>query len=165
MKRNFYFSMAIMLITAFTFSFTSCKQAMDNATAEAVEVDMDAVKAEIQAMEDAFAAGLAAGDAVAVSAYYADDAMSLSNNAPMVSGKEAITAKIAEDIAANTTKTTSKFEVVDIKISGDLVVEVGKGITMDSTGAVTKTGKYISVFEKRDGKYVCIRDCYNDDSK
>ena len=31
-------------------------------------------------------------------------------------------------------------------------------------GTVT-TGKYVSVFEKRDGKYICIRDIYNSDQK
>jgi len=164
MKNN-SLKLLIFFISACMITFTSCKQATDNATSEAASVDMDAIKAEIQAMEDAFSAGLAAGDAVAVSAYYADDAISLSNFGPMITGKEGITAKIAADIAADSLKTTSKFEVVDIKTSGDLVVEVGKGTTMDKDGAVTRTGKYISVFEKRNGKYVCIRDCYNDDSK
>jgi len=32
-------------------------------------------------------------------------------------------------------------------------------------GNVMKTGKYISLFEKLNGKYVCIRDNYNEDQK
>ena len=27
------------------------------------------------------------------------------------------------------------------------------------------TSKYMSLFEKRDGKYICIRDIYNNDKK
>jgi len=49
--------------------------------------------------------------------------------------------------------------------AGDLVVETGKGTIKDLTGTVVMTSKYMSLFENRNGKYLCIRDCYNNDKK
>ncbi len=117
-------------------------------------IDLSQARAELQAMEDAYA----------VMAYYADDAVSLPNNAPMASGKAAILKMTENEIASDDTNTTIAFEVVDVIASGDLAVEVGKSISKDADGNVVATGKYISVFEKRDGKYVCIRDTYNNDA-
>jgi uncharacterized protein (TIGR02246 family) len=162
MKNKIQFPFLFTVIAFGIISFTSCKQAP--AGELATSPDMGAIKTEIQAIENAFAAGMDAGDADAVVAYYGDDALSLDNNGPMLSGKEAIKAGIVKNIAESGKNKTS-FEVVDVKASGDLVVEVGKSTTVDSTGAVIRTGKYLSVFEKRDGKYVCIRDAYNDDAK
>ena len=51
------------------------------ATTEKEEViDMDKVRTEIQAMEDAYAAGQKAEDADAVATYYSEDAVSYSQN-------------------------------------------------------------------------------------
>jgi len=36
---------------------------------------------------------------------------------------------------------------------------------MDAAGKVTATGKYMAVWEKRDGKWLCIRDIGNEDAK
>ena len=57
------------------------------------------------------------------------------------------------------------FEIADVFGDENQVTEVGKSIVKDSTGKVTYTGKYMAIWEKRDGKYVCIRDIGNDDAK
>ena len=70
------------------------------ATAEKEEViDMAKVKVEIQAMENAYAAGEKAKDADAVAAYYSDDAISYSRNKEPLQGKQAIRNDIANEIA------------------------------------------------------------------
>jgi ketosteroid isomerase-like protein len=97
--------------------------------------------------------------------YYADDAVSMVNNAPIAVGHDALLKMLQENIDRDTTNATESFEVVDIFAAGDLVVETGKATFKDADGNVTKTGKYMSLFEKRDGRYVCIRDIYNDDQK
>ncbi len=133
--------------------------------AETEELDMDAIRAEIQAMEDAYAVAANAKDAEAEVAYYADDANSLTPNKPTLVGKAAILANTKEQMAKDTTEGGSiRFEIVDLYASGDLVVEVGKSISTDADNNET-TGKYVSIFEKRDGKYICIRDIYNRDQK
>ena len=69
------------------------------------------------------------------------------------------------EIGENTAKKMASYEVVDLFTGGDLVVETGKTTIKDSTGTVVRTGKYMSVFQKVAGKYVCIRDISNSDSK
>jgi len=156
MKKTTQYSFLFAAFAAFVLFFASCQPA---------KPDMEKIRAEIQALEDAYAAGLKAKDAEAVLAYYADDAVSMVNNAPVASGRDAILSMIQKNIASDTTNTTESFEVVDIFAAGDLVVETGKATNKDAYGNVVKTGKYMSLFEKRNGKYVCIRDIYNDDQK
>lgn len=114
-------------------------------------------------MEDAYATALNNKNAEAVVVYYADDAVSLSYNEPMLVGKAAILEDTRKQMAKDTSGATIKFEVVDVFAAGDLAVEVGKSIKTLPSGKI-KTGKYISTFEKRGGKYICIRDIWNNDA-
>lgn len=143
------------------FAFASCQQTPPPPPAP----DLAKIRTEIQAMENAFAEAWNARNAAAVVAYYADDAVSLANNSPMLTGKEAILKHQEAEFASDTSKTTVSFEVMDIYAAGDLVVETGKGTFKDAKGAVVMTSKYMSLFEKRNGKYLCIRDCFNNDKK
>jgi uncharacterized protein (TIGR02246 family) len=156
MKKTTQFSFQFAAFAAVILLVTSCQPA---------KPDMDKIRSDIQAMENVYADGLNAKDANAVLAYYADDAVSMVNNAPVASGRDALLKMVQEDIANDTTNTTVTFEVVDIFAADNLVVETGKATYKDPDGNVVKTGKYMSLFEKRDGKYVSIRDIYNEDKK
>ena len=46
---------------------------------------------------------------------------------------------------------------------GNQIVEVGYFKLSDSSNAVINTGNYMSLFEKRNGKYVCLRDMSTSD--
>ena len=127
--------------------------------------DMAAIKAEIQALESAWSAADNARDANAVAAFYADDAWSLSNDKPTLVGKAAILTEITEGFAKKAAGTTVSYEVQDVFGNDTQVTEVGKSTTKDASGKVISTGKYMAVWEKRDGKYICIRDIYNNDAK
>ena len=129
------------------------------ATTEKEEViDMAKVQAEIQAMEDAFAAGEKAKDADAVAAYYADDAISYTRNRQPLSGKKAIRDNIASNIAKDTTETYNVYKVVDLFAEGNSAVEIGSWTEFDASGKETENGNYMSFFQKRNGKYICVRD-------
>ena len=121
-------------------------------------IDMEKVKIEIQAMEDAFAAGEKAKDANAVAVYYSDDAISYGKNQQPALGKLAITEKLAESIAADTTGNYNVYKVVDLFAEGNTAVEIGSWILFDVSGNEKDNGYYMSYFEKRDGSYVCTRD-------
>ena len=128
-------------------------------TSEKVEVlDMEKVKTEIQAMEDAYAAGEKAKDADAVAAYYSDDAMGYSRNEQPLTGKSAIRDKIAKGIATDTTGNYNVYKVVDLFAEGNTAVEIGSWTKFDSSGTEMENGNYMSYFQKRDGKYLCVRD-------
>ena len=118
-------------------------------TTEQKEVlDMDKVRLEIQAMEDA--------DAVA--AYYSDDAISYSRNTEPLSGKAAIRDNIANNIAKGTEGNYNVYTVVDVFAEGDTAIEVGSWVEFDPSGKEVDNGNFMSYFQKRDGKYVCVRD-------
>tara|TARA_R110000737_G_scaffold246111_4_gene256589 strand:- start:51 stop:539 length:489 start_codon:yes stop_codon:yes gene_type:complete len=150
MKKN------IKLIGLLTFAvliFSSC------ATTEKEEaLDMDKIKVEIQAMEDAFSAGEKAKDADAVAAYYSNDAISYSRNKQPISGKAAITKNIASNIAKDTTGNYNVYKVVDLFAEGNTAVEIGSWTEFDSSGKALDNGNYMSYFQKKDGKYECVRD-------
>ncbi len=57
------------------------------------------------------------------------------------------------------------YETMEVYGSGNYVTEVGKTTRTDSTGKVLSRAKYMAIWEKRDGKWVCIRDIGNEDAK
>jgi len=121
-------------------------------------LDMEQVKVEIQAMEDAYAAGEKAKDADAVAAYYSDDAVSYSRNRQPLSGKSAIRDNIANNIANDTTGSYNVYKIVDLYAEGNTAVEIGSWTEFDASGNELENGNYMSYFEKRNGKYECVRD-------
>ena len=47
---------------------------------------------------------------------------------------------------------------VFVSNDGNMVVEIGYYKVVDSTNTAINTGNYMGLFEKRNGKYVCVRD-------
>lgn len=160
MRFSFFFIAAAFLMIG------SCKPAADNnvAPAETPKVDMEAVKAEIQAVETAWATAQNAKDINALMALYADDAISMADGAPSLNGKAAIQAYQEAEFAKATAGLTSAYTVQDVYGDGETVTEVGTGVTKDASGAVVRTGKYVAIWKKMDGKYLCIREIYNGDA-
>jgi ketosteroid isomerase-like protein len=130
----------------------------------ATTVDKDAIKTEIQAMEDAFAVAYNARNADDLM-YYADDAVSFSNGEKPAEGRAAIHASIKEDLATFPKGAKISFKAKEVHISndGNQVVEIGDYAVVDSTNTKMRTGNFISLFEKMDGKYMCIRDMGSSD--
>ncbi len=146
------FQLALLGLLVITFAACSEK------AAEVKPIDMAKLKTDIQAMENAFAAGEAAKDANAVAAYYADDAVSYPRGrAPQV-GMAAIKAGIAKNIAEDTTGNKSVYKVVDLFAEGNMVIEIGSWTRSNAAGAAVDSGHYLSYFQNRNGKYVCVRD-------
>ena len=154
MKNKIVNGIALAAMTAFVIACTPKKEE----TATATAVDKDQIKTELQAMEDGFAAAYNAGKPEDM-VYYANDATNYSQNKPPTVGKAAIDSSIKEDIAA-IKGTKIALAVVDVFPSsdGNQVVEIGSYKMTDSTNTTTASGHYMSLFEKRDGKYRCIRD-------
>jgi uncharacterized protein (TIGR02246 family) len=121
-------------------------------------VDLETAKSEIQSMEDAFAAAEKAKDADKIAAYYSDDAISYGRNRAPEVGKAAIKESLAKRLAADTTGNTNVYKVVDLFGDSDMLVEIGSWTEMSPAGAEVNKGHYMSYFQKRDGKWVCVRD-------
>ena len=127
-------------------------------TVEKETVDMEKIRTEIQAMEDAYASGEKAKDADAVAAYYSDDATSYSRNRQPLVGKAAIREDIAHSIAQDSTGNYNVYKIVDLFAEGETAVEIGSWTEYDASGKELENGNYMSYFLKRDGKYICVRD-------
>lgn len=153
--------------------FTACQPAAEPtatttepaAAAAPAEPDMAQIRTEIQAAETAWAAALNARDVNALMALYTDDAVSMGDDAPMLVGKAAIQAAQEAEFKTMPAGQTFMFETMDIYGDGDIVTETGKTTYKDAAGKVTGTGKYMAIFKKQDGKYLCVREIYNSDQK
>ncbi len=123
----------------------------------AVVIDKEQIKKEIQAKEDSFAALYNSGEVRNIG-YYADDAISFfQNRAPLV-GKEAIVSFLKADVISNSDRISYKTNEVFVSSDGNQVVELGSFKVVDSANTPFNTGNYMSLFEKRNGKYVAVRD-------
>lgn len=172
MNKKNYFRIAIACIALSLFSVACSSPAPEEAAAPeemappvAAAPDMAAIKAEIQALETAWSAADNAGDVAALLAFYSDDAVSMGSGYPMAVGKAAIQKELEAGMASKPAGSTVSYEVLDVFGNENTVTEVGKTTRMDASGKVISTGKYMAIWEKRDGKYLCVRDISNSDSK
>jgi len=152
MKYKILKGICLSCITAWV---VSCNEKKEEPAAPVV--DKEQIKKDIQAREDEFASVYNAGEMKSIG-YYADDATSFyPNRAPLV-GKQAIVDFLKTDLISSTDKLSFKTNEVFPSNDGNQIIEIGYFTLMDSANAVINTGNYMSLFEKRDGKYVCLRD-------
>ena len=142
------------LLTSTLVLMISCNSKQETSTT--TTIDKEQIKKEIQAKEDAFADLYNTGELKNIG-YYADDATSFFQNRPALVGKEAIVEFLKDAITSKTDKISFTTKDVFISNDGNQVVEIGYFKVTDST-ITTNSGNYMSLFEKRDGKYVCVRD-------
>jgi len=142
-----------VVLSCLALLMTSCNTNQENST----EVDLEEIKKEIQARENQFAEIYNSGELKKIG-YYADDAITFYQNmAPLTSKAERLEF-LKPDLNSNSNMITFKTNEVFPSRDGNQVLEIGAYTVVDSTNVVISTGNYMSLFEKRDGKYVCLRD-------
>ena len=144
-----------LLIGVISFS-TACTSTTEEPKAVAV-VDKEQIKQEIQAKENEFAGLYNSGEMRNIG-YYAEDATTFYPNRPPLRGKAAIVEYLKSGLSSNSNKITFTTNEVFVSNDGNQVLEVGNYRVVDSADAVVNVGNYMSFFEKRNGKYVCVRD-------
>ncbi|MDN3677377.1 nuclear transport factor 2 family protein [Flavobacterium paronense] len=157
MKNKLLKSIALGVIIALAIACQPKKE--DSKTADAPAVDKEKIKSEIVAMETVMA-DMYNMRSAASEEYYDDNATSFSQNKPPLVGKFAIDKSIKDDLTSFAAGDVISFSVNEIFPSsdGNQVVEIGSYKVVDAKETVKFTGNYMSLFEKKDGKYVCIRD-------
>lgn len=148
-----------IIALAFVVTVVGCNSASKNASS-----DMGAIKSQIQAKETAFAAAQTAGNVDGVVAFYADDAVTMSEGQPASTGKAAIKKEVMARLDNHTKGSVTTYDVEDVYGNEDQVTEIGKATRKDDTGNVTYSGKYMAVWEKRNGEYICVREVSNSDA-
>ncbi len=169
MQLNNFFSILVTCIALSIFT-VACTAPTNDAAIKAAKTviaqpDMAKIKAEIKAIEDAWAAASNAKDVATIVGFYADDAISMNDDLPMLVGKAAIQKGVEAEMARRKENAKTVFETLDLYGDENCVTEVGKTTLTDSTGKVIYAGKYMAVWEKRNGKWLTIRDISNDDAK
>ncbi|WP_373515894.1 DUF4440 domain-containing protein [Persicitalea sp.] len=156
-------SLRLLIAVALLFGLAGCGTAPKETASvpEATgQLDLAKIRTEIQSLETDFGKATTNNDLDALLEYYADDAISMANDAPMLVGKEAIGEHYKKYVMGG--KKTRIYQTIDVFTEGNLVVETGKSTVTDPSGKVS-TGKYMALYEKRNGHYVCLREMYNND--
>ena len=124
-----------------------------------VVIDSEQIKKEIQAKEDEFAETYNSGVMKNIG-YYADDATTFAPNSPPLVGKAAIIEYLKDnnDSLSKANKISCKTNEVFVSNDGNQVVEIGYYTVVGSDNQIVNTGNYVSLFVKRNGKYVSLRD-------
>ena len=130
-----------------------------NKTEPAAVIDTEQIKKEIQAKEDEYAATYNAGKMKAIG-YYAEDAISFSQNSAPHVGRAAIVEYLKSNMDTLTNPNKISYTTNEVFVSNDAnqVVEIGYYTVVDSTNTPINTGNYMVLFVKRDGRYVCLRE-------
>jgi len=157
---KFLMKNALFISTILFIHFCSCQSPQ---VQEVPGPDLDQLRTQLQELENSYADGQNSKNVDAIMSFYAENAKSLPVNKPMVEGSAAIRSLIQEQMDLDTIGSTVRFEVVDIMADGNMVVEVGKSISTSPDGSTT-TGKYVAIYENRNGKLTCVLDIWNNDA-
>ena len=105
-------------------------------------------------------------DAAALTALYADDAVLMMPGAPVARGRAAIQAAYQKDLdaMAKSGMMNNLGSDSEIVASGDLAYESNTFTVTDKSGKKVDSGKYLTVFARRDGKWMIVRDIWNSDA-
>ncbi len=134
---------------------TSCDTNGEKSTS--VLMDKEQVKMDIQARENQFAEIYNSGEIKKIG-YYADDAVTFYQNMAPIRGKVERMEFFNMDLNSNSNKISFTTTEVFPSKDGVQVLEIGYYTVVDSSNTAINTGNYMSLFEKRDGQYVCLRD-------
>ena len=128
--------------------------------------DTAADEAAIRAVNPEWFAAHQAGDADRLAALYAEDAVLSIPGAPPVRGRPAIREAFAAEVAAMTAAGLKNNQGAspEFGVSGDLGWEWNTFTVTDQAGATVDTGKYVTVYARRDAKWLIIRDIWNSDT-
>lgn len=152
------------IVALMALTIIACTPKKNEDPAPETVVDAVQIKTDLQTLESAFAEAMNTGKPETI-VYYADDATSYSQHKPPLVGKPAIDKDLKDELEKGPKGAKVAYELIEIhpSVDGNQVVEIGSYKVTDSTSAVIHSGHYMAVFQKRDGKYVCVRDMANSD--
>jgi ketosteroid isomerase-like protein len=132
---------------------------------ESSAADSTAEVAAMHAVDQAWARAYNGGDVDGVANLYDENAVLMPPGSPAARGRTGIRAFFAKDIPASR-KDGIAFSLSpnsDGGVSGDMGWVSGSYVVKDKAGKVVDAGKYLSVSQKKGGKWVYIRDTWNSD--
>ncbi len=154
------FSLAKPLVLAASFAaLAACARSTQPATNTVAD------KAAVEAVSIAWKNAYNAGDASAVAALYAEDAVLSAPGERVVHGKASISeyfvGKVAEFGASGLM--VADAPMGDVVASCDLAWQWKTYEVTDQAGVVVDTGKLVTLFQRKDGKWMIVGDTWNSD--
>ena len=130
----------------------------------------DELKMKIQKINNEMAQAMVSGDSEKSLKYYADDAISMPNNSPMVEGIDAIKKSNQEMMQSGMQIKSFEFTTKKIKMCDNMITEIGmyKGSFMmpNMEQPVEDQGKYVTIWEKQaDGSLKIKIEIWNTDTR
>jgi uncharacterized protein (TIGR02246 family) len=153
-----HWSITVLVVFCFAFLALQCNQQQSG-------TDTAADEAAFRSINKTWFEAYNAGDVDGVVALYAEDAVVSAPGVPAARGHAAIHELLANDVAGAKEAGISLNggDMSDTGVSGDLGWEWGTFTAVDQSGTTVDRGKYTSIFAKKDGKWLMIRDTWNSD--
>ncbi len=160
-------SIAVMSILALASCTKDSPAGSDTVSTVTAVPTADAAADEqaIRAVNAAWFQAYQSGNVDGVVASYSDDAVVNAPGAAPARGAAAIRAAFAKEVPGLAAAGLSQAPGSNpqVGVSGDLGYEWNTYTVTDKSGKTVDTGKYVSVFARRDGKWVIISDIWNSD--
>ena len=125
----------------------------------------DPAMATIRAGTETWVKLFNSGNAAAMVALYAEDAVVMPPGAPQARGHAAIKPLLQKEVAGAKASgvTFALGSENEVGVSGDLAWHSGTYLVKNKAGATVDTGKYVETWRKAGGKWRIIRDIWNSD--
>jgi uncharacterized protein (TIGR02246 family) len=122
--------------------------------------------AEVAKVSDAYVKASQAGDAKAIAALYAEDAIEMPPNQPLVKGRAAIEQYYTKQFGGTAKVQSFTLTRIESKTSGDVGYEVGtyQQTITDGQNPMNDTGKYTVVLKRTGGAWKVAYAIYNSDT-
>ena len=150
----------VLICVAAVFSSTGCKP-----QEQTPQVDLAAERAALMNTDRAFSE--CANDKDKSLTFFAEDAIYLPADAPIVRGKAAIRSIVTKLFSGPGVSLSFQPTTARVSESGDLGYTIGTyQLTKndDQGNPVTTVGKYLTVWQKQaDGQWKVVADCFNSD--
>jgi ketosteroid isomerase-like protein len=140
--------------------------ALLSACAKSAAPDTAADEAAIRESGHAWYKAFNAGDMATLESLYSDDAVVQPPNAPAARGGAAIREFFTKDAAQMQSAglTGAEGATSDVGVADDLAWQSDTYTVTDKSGATVETGKTLTVFERKNGKWAMLRDTWNSDA-
>jgi ketosteroid isomerase-like protein len=155
MPKTYFFIVASLI----SFYISSCNsnnsEKLPNLNAEIPALDKQWAKSFIDSINVKFSEQIASGDSSALASHYWPDAELLLDNSEVVKGSDILNAwgsAIRNGIKEMT------FSTTDINGSPTLIIETGNYEIKGEKKSVIDRGKYVVIWEKRNGEWKLYRD-------
>jgi ketosteroid isomerase-like protein len=151
-------------VTLLALAACAPRQETPEQMAARMKAESDSARPALQAALDEYARHVAAGQADSAAMFYAEDAVYLQNNGPVLKGRAAIQATIAQSLSWGTFH--AAFATTRVDANGPLAVHQYTYVTSFKPGphapagmtAFTDTGKSLTVYRKVNGAWLASAD-------